>query len=116
LGSLFAIGTFALILGAVLLVPGLWWARRKARANPNVPAGMKVTATGFILAGAVAVVVVGGLSAQYWASDTAFGQWMTTSTGRLLFVSVTVGVALVAELLLNLAGFRLIALREPRDV
>jgi NAD(P)H-hydrate repair Nnr-like enzyme with NAD(P)H-hydrate dehydratase domain len=92
------------------------WARKKARENPDVPAGMTVTGTGFVLIGILVFALLAGLTAQFWASETAFGTWMSTGTGRLIFLVLTLGGAILAEYLLGLVGIRIIALRKRNDV
>jgi hypothetical protein len=104
------------VLGAVLLIPGLMWARRKARANPNTPAAKKVTKSGFVIAAIVVSILFTGFSAQFWASDTAFGQWMSTDTGRLIYAATIVAASVIIERLLYLVRVRISALAKRNDV
>jgi len=114
--AFFIIGVFALLLGAILLVPGIWWARRNTRDNPDVPAGMKVTPAGFIAATAIVALLFSGLSAEYWAGDTAIEKWLKTPLGRSAFLLTVFGAGYLAERLLHMAGIRLIAPRQRNDV
>jgi len=104
------------VLGAVLLIPGLLWARRKARANPGTPAAKKVTTSGFVVAAILVSILFTGFSAQFWASDTAFGQWMSTDTGRLIYAATIVPVSQIVERLLYLMRVRMSALAKRNDV
>ena len=112
--AFFIIGAFALVLGGILLVPGIWWARRKARENPDAPAGMKVTPAGFLFASAYGALLLSALSTEYWAGDTAIEEWLKTSIGRMVFLVAVFGAGPLAERLLSKAGIRLIAFRESK--
>ena len=114
--AFFIVGIFALLLGAILLVPGIWWARRKARENPNASAGMKVTPAGFLVATTYVALLFSALSTEYWAGDTAIEEWLKTPLGRLVLFLTVLGVGQLAERLLRKAGIRLIAPRQPNDV
>src|SRR6266446_6414895 len=110
--AVLVIGVFALVLGAVLLIPGLIWARRKARQNPGTSAGMAVTNIGFLFVAFVVLVLLVGFTAEFWAAETMFGRWMSTGRGRLIFAALTMLTSWIVEYVLGLAGIRIIALRE----
>jgi len=105
--AFFAIGVFTIILGAVLLVPGLIWARRKAKQHPEAPAGMSVTKTGYLFLGGMLVVLFAGLTSQFWAPDSLLGQWTATRSGRFLFGGLVVGAAFLFERVLAATGVKL---------
>ena len=99
--AFFAIGAFTVILGAMLLVPGLLWARKMAKQHPETPAGMSITKNGYIFIGVILVVLFTGLTSQYWAPDSPLGQWTATRSGRYLFGGIVPGVALLIERVLS---------------
>jgi hypothetical protein len=110
--AVLVIGAVMLVVGAVLLIPALFWARRKARANPGVPIGMAVTKSGLLISGTVVIILLVGFSAQYWASDTGFGRWMSTGFGRMAFTAATVAVTFCLGLVLGLFGVQVLRKRQ----
>jgi hypothetical protein len=111
--AFFIIGGFTIILGIVLLIPGIWWARRNAKQHSESQGSMAVTKTGFIYIGLFVFILFSGFTAQFWAPDTALGNWVSTSSGRILFVVSLVIAAFVLEKILNKFGFQ-IRLLEKR--
>jgi len=105
--AFFAVGSFTVILGVVLLVPVLIWARRKAKQHPEVPARMFVTKTGYLYLGAISFVLFAGLTSQYWAPESLLGQWTATKPGRFLFGGIVIGAVLLFERIMEAAGIEL---------
>ena len=91
------IGGAALLLAAVLLIPGLMWARRKARRNPEAPIARKVETGVFGIAAVAVFIILGALSAPSWGPDTAFGQWMSTDSGVFMFLGILAAAGLIAR-------------------
>lgn len=108
------IGGFTIIFGIVLLIPGIWWARRKSKQHSESQGSMAATKTGFIYIGIFVFILFSGFSAQFWAPDTAFGKWVSTSFGRILFVVSLVIAAFVLEKILNKFGFQIKALKKRK--
>jgi protein-S-isoprenylcysteine O-methyltransferase Ste14 len=97
--GVFIIGSLALAVALLFGIPALILARR-VRANPESKSGRKVTKGDLVGTAIVVVVNLVGLTAPFWASDTQFGQWMSTDPGRLTFVAaVFVGWLAIAVLL-----------------
>jgi ABC-type uncharacterized transport system permease subunit len=105
--AFFAIGVVTIIPGAVLLIPGLIWARRKAKQHHDVPAGMSVTKIGYLYLGIVLLVLFAGLTSQYWAAGSSLGNFTATRFGRFLFGGIVVGAALLFERHLAAAGIEI---------
>jgi hypothetical protein len=110
------IGSVTVVLGVVLFIPGLMWAQKQARANPEAQAGMTVTKAGFAFGGLWIVALFGGFAAQFWAPDSVFGTWVSTSAGRFIYTAAVLAAAFVVEYLLRLFGVRIVALRKQHDV
>lgn len=82
----FAIGALTLLLGAVLAVPTLWWAKRRARKNPAAAGSRRVSGREAIASGALVTVMFVPLTARFWAADTWFGQWVSTDWGAISYL------------------------------
>jgi len=108
------IGGFTLILGAVLLVPGLIWARIKVKQHPDEPAGMSVTRTGYVFFGSMLVVLLAVITSQFWAPESSIGLWAASRSGRFLLGAIVVGAALLIELVLAVAGIKLKVLEKRK--
>jgi hypothetical protein len=68
--AMVAIGLFTLILGVVLLVPALWWARRKsARTSP------KARASDFLAAAIVVTVLLALVTLHQFYPDHPVVWW-----------------------------------------
>lgn len=99
-----AIGGVTLIIGIVLLIPGLWWVRRNVKQYSHSQGTMAVTKAGFIYSSIFVFILVAGFTAQYWAPETAFGKWLSTGIGRILFVIGLISIAFIFEKILNKFG------------
>jgi hypothetical protein len=100
--ALGAIGSLTIVLGLVLLIPGLWWARRSARAEGNP---LHVTKIGVVVMAGPILALLVVASSPFWGSYSAFGQWLAAN--RLLFiVAIFVGGVLV-EWFLRRAGIKI---------
>ncbi len=108
--AFFVIGAFALILGIILLVPGLMFARKEAKKDPDQITAMVITKAGYSIYGTMALVLLVGSTSQHWAADTAFGQWISTRAGRYVFCLVVVAATVLIERLLNASGIKLVLL------
>ena len=95
--AIFIIGGGAVVLGLVLLLPGLMWARRKVRTNPDTPFTAKLNRSGYLGAAIGTFFVFGGFSAQFWASDTTFGKWISTDVGLFVYLVIVVAVSVIVE-------------------
>jgi len=113
--ALIVIGGFALILGAVLLVPGLWWARRKARSNPVV-GSIKVTRAGYIGFAVFVAVLLAGFSAEHWAQGSKLGLLIGLPGAKLVFLLLATGAGWLIERSLAAKGIRFTAVVPRNDV
>jgi len=109
--ALLVIGGGAVVLGVLLLIPGLMWARRKARAEPSIPA---LTKAGIAFSSTSVLVLLAAVSAPLWARDTVF-QWLLNPTYRALSVAAIFGVIFLSEWLLKRAGIRVAVPRTKND-
>ena len=112
--AIFVIGGFTIILGIVLLIPGIWWARRKSKQHSDSQGALAVTKAGFIYFGIFVFILFSCLTAQFWAPETALGKWVSTRSGRILFVISLVIAAFVIEKILNKLGFQIKALEKRK--
>ena len=101
------IGAFTVILGIVLLVPGLIWARRKAKRHPEKHPVLSITRAGYLLLISMLLVLLVGLTSQLWAPHSLLGQWTATRAGRFLFACFVIVVAIIIERILAASGIEL---------
>ena len=104
--ALSAVGIFALILGVILLIPGLWWARRKAKTLPESALGAKrVTLFGIVYIGLFLSVLLVVLKMQYFAPGVS-------DVEKLSLFTIVFLVGLLGEKLANKLGFKLFSSRN----
>jgi len=101
------------ILAAALLVPGLWWARRKARSQPTVQS-IRITRAGYIGIGTFVAVLMVGFSAEYWVPNPELAA--TLGRLRFLFFLVATGIGWLIERALAARGIRFTAVVTRNDV
>jgi len=109
--SLLAVGT---LVASVLL----FWitARKKAGAKTDFATGRRITNIGVVFYGIVIYILIIGYSAGPWAAaNTAFGDLMSATKLRDLFVGATIYVAVLVEWVLEVAGVHLFRLRDRRE-
>ncbi len=116
LEALLAIGGFVIVLGAILLVPGLWWAKSKAKSNPDVPAGMRLTKIGYIWCGIFVAALFMALSADYIWPNSMLGEFSSKPAGRLSLLVMVILVSFGLEKLLSLCGIKIRALEPSNDI
>jgi hypothetical protein len=99
--AFFVVGGLTFVLGALLLVPSLLWAR-KARANPTALGAKKVARADLLMTFTIVGLLVAALTARLWAEGTWFGRWVSTDGGSLTFLAAAFAGLLMAQLLLRL--------------
>jgi hypothetical protein len=100
--ALAAIGVFTLIMGVILLIPGLWWARRKVNELPEHASGRKrVTPFGFVYIGIIITLSLFVFSLRDLAPEVSGGE-------RLALITIIFIAAFLAEKLANKIGIKLI--------
>ena len=101
--ALAVLGVFTLILGFILLIPGLWWARRKVKVLPENASGKKrVTPFGFVYFGVIISLSLFTFSLRDLAPEVSGGE-------RLALITIIFIVALLGEKLANKLGIKLIS-------
>ncbi|MBN1379840.1 MAG: hypothetical protein JXA04_11475 [Gammaproteobacteria bacterium] len=99
--AILVIGTFCLGAGFILAVPGLWWARRKAKQLPATAVGAKrMSLSGIVYAAIFVVLIMCAFSLQYIAPQLSSMQRATA----ILIVFI---VGLLGEKLANMFGIKL---------
>ncbi len=114
--ALVAIGIFTLALGVVLYIPTRLWAKHKLREHPNSNATLKVTRAGFVFFSIFVVVLMLGFSQEFLAPESGFGQFVRTSSGRLLFGASVGAVFWLLEVVLKSKGVMLVERKETENV
>jgi len=113
--AFFVIGGFTVILGVVLLIPGLMWARYKSKKSPDSGTSEVVTKSGFLNAGLFVLVILIGMTANIWAPQSSFGQWIGKELNALIFVAGLTIIATIVELVFSAFGFRVIQSKKKND-
>ena len=90
----FFVGLF-IVVGLVLLIPGLWWARRKAEKEPNYRRQANFTTAGWIFIILLLLALFGGLMMPYFLPGSYIGQLTSSGFGRLVWAA---GLAVIATL------------------
>ena len=113
--AFFVIGGFTVILGVILLVPGLMWARYKSRKSPNSETSEVVTKSGFLNAGLFVLMVLVGITANMWAPQSSFGQWIGKEFNNLIFIAGITTIVIIVELVFSTFGFRVLLSKKKND-
>lgn len=101
--ALTVIGIFSLVLGIILLIPGLWWARRKVKKLPEHATGrMQITPFGFIYYGIFVGLLMVVFSLRYLAPELSSGK-------KFALIAAVVIVGLLGEKIANKLGFKLVS-------
>ena len=101
--ALTVIGIFTFVLGIILLIPGLWWARRKVRKLPVHAAGrMRVTPFGYIYSAIFVGFLMVVFSLGYLAPELSRGK-------KFAAFAIVVIVGLLGEKVANKLGFKLVS-------
>jgi hypothetical protein len=115
--ALAIIGGLALIAGAVLYLPFyIWkkWRGRKALPSRG-PLAITINRNGITFYGAMVVVLFVGFAQEHFAPQTAFGLFMSTWSGRLIYLVCVLVVTVVLEVIFAIAGIKF-AERKDKDV
>ena len=105
------IGTFAALLGGILYLPFYIWKRLRLR---NKPAGSefddspKITRMGVTFYGIQVLFLLIGSIQEYLAPESAFGRFISTWSGKLIYAAVVVAVFAILQLLLASKGIALV--------
>ena len=110
------IGTFTLVLGIMLYIPARWWIKRKLREHPNSNVTLRVTRAGFVFSVVFVVLLMLGFSQEFLVPESGLGQFVGSSIGRLLFVTLMGAVFWLLEVVLKSKGVMLVERKEPKDV
>jgi hypothetical protein len=115
--ALAIIGGLTLIAGSVLYLPFFLWMKwRGKKALPSGgPLAVTINRRGITFYGAMVVVLFVGFAQEYFAPQTAFGSFVSTWSGRLIFAVCVVVVVVALEVMLSIAGIKF-AERRNKDV
>jgi len=113
--AFFVIGGFTIILGVILLVPGLMWARYKSRKSPDSETSEVVTKSGFLNAGIFVLMALIGMTANMWAPQSSFGQWIGKEFNVLIYVAFITMIVIIVELVFSTFGFRVLLSKKKND-
>ena len=83
--AILVIGSQVIILGLILLIPGLWWAKRKARKDPAYAKKANFTPIGWLFVCVMLLLLLGGLCIQYFYPESSIAKLTATSLGRFLW-------------------------------
>jgi len=111
LEAVLVIGAVCVILGGLLLIPGLWWARRKAKNDSAFGKRVRFTPFGWIFLFVMLVILLGGLMTQYLAPESLIGNLTVSRMGRLVWAGIVIGFFVVLAKLFASFGI----LIERRD-
>ncbi len=106
--AIIAIGILVVILGAVLLIPSLWFARRQAARDPTLQVSVRLTKWGWVLISTMLLVLLGGVSAKYWAEDSRFAELTSHAGGRILWYALVIVAFVVIESVLKRCGIKVL--------
>ena len=104
LEAILVIGTACVILGLLLLVPGLWWARRKAKNDPAYRKKVRFTLFGWIFLSIMLFTLFAGLTMQYFAPASYIGKLTSERMGRLIWAAVVIVLFILIQKLLGSFG------------
>ena len=100
--AIIEIGGFPLILGLVLLVPGLWWAKCKSRKIPeDALCAKRVTLFGFVFSSVFVGLILLVFNLEYIAPGVSGGQ------RSIAFAAILLVGALFEKITTKL-GFKLV--------
>ena len=102
--AILVIGSLVIILGIILLIPGLWWARRKARKDPAFAKKANFTPIGWLFLCVMLSFLLGGLCMQYLYPESSIGKLTATSLGRILWTAIIIFIFYIIQKLLNSYG------------
>lgn len=109
LEALIAIGAFVFVFGAILLVPGLWWARRRAkRLPPDARQRMNVTPFGIIFYAVFICFLMFALGLEHIAPEISGGK-------RVVLVILVIVVGILAEKAASKLGLNIISGNDDRN-
>ena len=83
--AILIIGGLCAVLGVILIVPALWWARHKARKNPAYRKKVRFTFFGWIYLFIALSFLLAGLMMPYFLPDSYIGQLTSKRFGRLIW-------------------------------
>ena len=107
IAAIVIIGTICLVLGATLLIPGLWLARRKLKTLPKQSArAQRITKFGLVYYAVFVSILMVALSSKYFFPEVIF--WVRLGVGLIVLAAVFL-VGLLADSL----GLRLF--ESPED-
>lgn len=106
--ALSVIGLFTLALGVLLFIPSWIWVKRRQKAIPRGRPGVVLTKTGWALAVALVIALIGGVGMQHLAPESFLGKLTKTGGGRLIFYVALGAIFLLTEATLKAIGISLI--------
>ena len=84
LEAVLIIGVLSIVLGFALLIPGLWWAKHKAKTDSTSGGKVFFTPVGWIFLLLMLFVLIGGFGMQHFAPQSFIGKLTSAGLGRLL--------------------------------
>jgi len=111
--ALVAVGMFTVVLGIILIVPGMLLGRHLAKKHPDAPRARIVTRAGYMAGFVIVVILLGGYSIPYWSPGSVPGKLMSMRGGQTLFALIVMIGAGIADRILAHNGILLLRPRNP---
>ena len=107
--ALLVIGSFTILLGLLLYVPGRWWAKRQLKNAPDGSVGKaRVTQVGYLFFGIMIGLLFFGFAQEHMAPSSRLGALVSTRIGRLTLFGGIVAASFLIEKMLGRAGIELV--------
>ena len=107
--ALLVIGSFTILAGLLLYVPGRWWAKRQIKNAPDGSVGKaRVTRAGYLFFGIMIGLLFLGFAQAHIAPSSRLGEFVSTRMGRLVLFGGIVAASFVIEKILGRAGIELV--------
>jgi ATP-dependent Clp protease adapter protein ClpS len=89
------IAAICVVTGIVLYVPGWLIAKRFVKSKPSSPYALplsRYSRSFWIGQGIYVAIIFAGFSSKYWAPESAFGKFIATGWGLLVFLGIVVAI------------------------
>ncbi|MBO1271719.1 hypothetical protein J3L11_08705 [Shewanella sp. 4t3-1-2LB] len=107
--AFWAVGAVTLVLGVVLLVPGLMLGRKLSKTSSNEFVTSVITKHGLFFGVVFVVSLLLASAARYFAPNSFIGHWTATDAGLYSFIAVLSVLAMVIEKILLSLGINLVS-------
>ena len=102
------IGGIVLVLGIILLIPGLLWARYKLRSEPRGGGARRITKHGLVLYVIMIAIMLFGFAAGELWPDSWLGRFTGSTLGLLGYLCLVFGLFFLLEKWLHKKGVLLV--------